>query len=316
MLVLGDGGLRCEELAGLQRVDFVAARKGLIAALEAGYPDGWALSTSAAALRDVLAICPASTRVCAWRRRTRPTSSRRALSAWEPLLVVGGRELATDVPQDLLDVLDYRGRYDKLSGSADRHEAAGVRGLDVQTARRTRRRRARRRLPGLRRDRPRLDAVHGQRGLDERAGRVLARARRSRRDASPGIRGTRPALRPRSVPQAWPEKRRSGRPARPWPDGTAGPPHPPPAQGSGPSRSAAQRCAVGRGLRERGTSGLRVSNPRPLSARSLLAADRGRTAPLLANAPHPSVTDAVLAVAPPPSSGGVGGLQEPQVAVR
>lgn len=28
MLVLGDAGLRCEELAGLQRVDFVAARKG------------------------------------------------------------------------------------------------------------------------------------------------------------------------------------------------------------------------------------------------------------------------------------------------
>jgi site-specific recombinase XerC len=28
VLVLGDGGLRCDELAGLQRLDFVAARKG------------------------------------------------------------------------------------------------------------------------------------------------------------------------------------------------------------------------------------------------------------------------------------------------
>ena len=93
-----------------QEVDHLA----LIAELQAGYPDGWALSTSAAALRDVLAMCPASTRVCAWRRRTRPTSSRRALSAWEALLVVGGRELATDIPQDLLDVLDYRGRYDSF----------------------------------------------------------------------------------------------------------------------------------------------------------------------------------------------------------
>jgi hypothetical protein len=91
-----------------QEVDHAA----LIARLEADYPDGWALSTSARALRDVLPLCPLSVRVCVWRRRVRPTTSKRALSAWEALLVVGGRELATDVPQDLLDVLDYRGRYD------------------------------------------------------------------------------------------------------------------------------------------------------------------------------------------------------------
>jgi hypothetical protein len=41
----------------------------------------------------------------------------RALSAWEPLLVVGGRELPTGEPQDLLDVLDYRGRYDSFPGA-------------------------------------------------------------------------------------------------------------------------------------------------------------------------------------------------------
>jgi hypothetical protein len=86
--------------------------RALIAELEAGYPDGWALSTSASALPAILPLCPPAVRVCVWRRRVRPTRSRRALSAWEPLLVVGGRELATDAPQELLDVLDYRGRYD------------------------------------------------------------------------------------------------------------------------------------------------------------------------------------------------------------
>lgn len=89
----------------------------LIAGLERDFPDGWALSTAADALHDVLPLCPPEVRVCVWRRRTRPTRSRRALSAWEPLLVVGGRELATDEPQELLDVLDYRGRYDAFPGA-------------------------------------------------------------------------------------------------------------------------------------------------------------------------------------------------------
>ena len=73
-------------------------------------------------------LCPPGTRVCVWRRRVRVSASKRALSAWEPLLVVGGREHATDVPQDLLDdletddvvldeVLDYRGRYDSFNGA-------------------------------------------------------------------------------------------------------------------------------------------------------------------------------------------------------
>lgn len=88
-----------------------------------GELDGWALSSSAAALPIVLPMCPSSTRVCVWRRRVRYTPSTRALSAWEPLLVVGGRPLPTDVPQDLLDelytsdVLDYRGRYGSFTGA-------------------------------------------------------------------------------------------------------------------------------------------------------------------------------------------------------
>lgn len=43
--------------------------------------------------------------------------SRRPLSAWEPLLVVGGRELPTAGPQEVLDALDYRGRYDSYPGA-------------------------------------------------------------------------------------------------------------------------------------------------------------------------------------------------------
>lgn len=88
--------------------------RDLIAQLEQRFPDGWALSTSSEALALVLPMCPASTRVCAWRRRHRPAPSKRPLSAWEPLLVVGGRELPTDRPQEVVDALDYRGRYDSF----------------------------------------------------------------------------------------------------------------------------------------------------------------------------------------------------------
>ena len=38
----------------------------LLQRLVAEYPDGWALSTSSAALRDVLALCPPGVRVAAW----------------------------------------------------------------------------------------------------------------------------------------------------------------------------------------------------------------------------------------------------------
>ncbi len=114
--------------AGYYPEDREVDHESLIAELVASYPDGWALSTSAAALRDVLPMCPASTRVCVWRRRVRNGRARRALSAWEPLLVTGGRPLATDEAQQLVDevetddvvvdeVLDYRGRYDSFPGA-------------------------------------------------------------------------------------------------------------------------------------------------------------------------------------------------------
>lgn len=53
--------------------------------------DGWALSTSAAALPAVLAVCPPGVAVAAWHRGVRPTRSLRPLSGWEPVIYHGGR---------------------------------------------------------------------------------------------------------------------------------------------------------------------------------------------------------------------------------
>ncbi len=47
--------------------------------------DGWALSTSAAALYDILPLCPAQHRVLAWVKHTVTVS-------WEPLIVVSARK--------------------------------------------------------------------------------------------------------------------------------------------------------------------------------------------------------------------------------
>ena len=63
----------------------------LIASLSAAH-DGWALSTSAAALPAVLALCPPGIRVAAWHRGERPTRSRGPLNGWEPVIFAGGRD--------------------------------------------------------------------------------------------------------------------------------------------------------------------------------------------------------------------------------
>lgn len=92
----------------------------LIARLADGWPDGWALSTSAGALPQVLALVPAGldVRVAAWIRPVRRSRSTRALSSWEPVLLAGGRPLPTQRPaggrgcgHDVHDALVYRGRY-------------------------------------------------------------------------------------------------------------------------------------------------------------------------------------------------------------
>ena len=80
-------------------------------------PDGWALSTSAMALQQVLALCPPGVPVCSWHRAVRPTRSNRPISAWEPLIVSGGRELPTPRPQQIRDALAYGGRYRRYPGA-------------------------------------------------------------------------------------------------------------------------------------------------------------------------------------------------------
>jgi hypothetical protein len=53
--------------------------------------DGWALSTSAATLPAVLALCPPAVRVAAWHRGERPAASWWPLHGWEPVIYHGGR---------------------------------------------------------------------------------------------------------------------------------------------------------------------------------------------------------------------------------
>ncbi len=53
--------------------------------------DGWALSTSAAALPAVLALCPPGIRVAAWHRGERAAASWQPLAAWEPVIYVPAR---------------------------------------------------------------------------------------------------------------------------------------------------------------------------------------------------------------------------------
>lgn len=75
--------------------------------------DGWALSTSAAALPAVLASCQPGVRVAAWFRGERPTRSARPLNAWEPVIYAGGRALDPDASPGSprrLDTLQYVAR--------------------------------------------------------------------------------------------------------------------------------------------------------------------------------------------------------------
>lgn len=102
----------------------------LIRRLSAGF-DAWALSTSAAALVDVLPLCPAGSRVAVWVRGERPNPQATVpLNAWEPVIYGGRigrwddappplearRRDAAAVVQDLGDVslLDTARRVDAL----------------------------------------------------------------------------------------------------------------------------------------------------------------------------------------------------------
>lgn len=86
-------------------VDHVA----LIASLRSSSYDGWALSTSSKALRDLLPLCPPDARVCAWVKPIGvPPATNGIHSTWEPVIVVGGRQRRPGV-RDFLSAQPARG---------------------------------------------------------------------------------------------------------------------------------------------------------------------------------------------------------------
>lgn len=86
--------------------------RALVARLVAEYPDGWALSTSEEALRDVLPMCPVGTRTCPWvKPHGVPETTFGIHNTWEPLLVFGGRQLPPG-RRDWLSALPARGGGD------------------------------------------------------------------------------------------------------------------------------------------------------------------------------------------------------------
>lgn len=70
----------------------------LVGGLLERFPEGWALSTSAKSLREVLPLCPERARVCAWVKPNGAHPQTNGLhNLWEPLIVVDGRQRAPGV---------------------------------------------------------------------------------------------------------------------------------------------------------------------------------------------------------------------------
>lgn len=85
-----------------------------------GY-DGWALSTAARSLQDVLALCPPGSRVAAWVRGERPTRSAGPLNAWEPVIYWGGRrDVDHDAYRAAADPSRRPGEHDMYAGETRR----------------------------------------------------------------------------------------------------------------------------------------------------------------------------------------------------
>jgi hypothetical protein len=73
-------------------VDYPALIASLRAARDSARCLGWALSTSARSLRELLPLCPPDVRVCAWVKPIGVSSRTYGLhNTWEPLIVVVGR---------------------------------------------------------------------------------------------------------------------------------------------------------------------------------------------------------------------------------
>jgi hypothetical protein len=89
----------------------------LIARLKRNYPDGWALSTNAISLRQVLMLCPADIRVAIWHQNNSgPGFMGRWHYCWEPVLVHGGRKDGARVC-NLLTAPIPMGFVEKIPGS-------------------------------------------------------------------------------------------------------------------------------------------------------------------------------------------------------
>lgn len=77
----------------------------LVGRLVNDYPDGWALSTGAKQLQDVLALCPAGVRVLSWVKTWCPPMSVRVQFSWEPVVLCGGRSWTKETPRTVRDSL-------------------------------------------------------------------------------------------------------------------------------------------------------------------------------------------------------------------
>lgn len=74
----------------------------LVVSLTARGYAGWALSTSAEALRALLPLCPPDVRVCAWTKpHAVPPATRGIHGTWEPVIVWGGRQRPPGVADHL-----------------------------------------------------------------------------------------------------------------------------------------------------------------------------------------------------------------------
>lgn len=112
----------------------------LVASLSAEF-DAWALSTSAAALPAVLALCPPGVRVAAWFRGERPHKGAGApLNAWEPVIYAGQiiRRTSTGDASSpgQLDASALQARPVALAGGHDARHAGATRRVGPSETRR------------------------------------------------------------------------------------------------------------------------------------------------------------------------------------
>lgn len=71
--------------------DLLTSHEILIDDLVRMFPDGWALSTGAKMLPQILKLCPSDVRVLSWVKTDAPPFSIRVQYTWEPVILFGGR---------------------------------------------------------------------------------------------------------------------------------------------------------------------------------------------------------------------------------